>query len=196
MSTLRYHKIVIMTDADVDGAHIRLLLLTFFYRYQRDLLLNGHVYIACPPLYKVVSRGTKTSKAVTKFGATPLKGGTVEKYVYDEAALQQYLREIGAAAKVVEVGGETNADQTSMDGSTESPTAVTLQRFKGLGEMMPQQLWETTMDPAKRSLKIVNIEDAAAADRLFSTLMGDNVQPRKEFIISNVDKLKLTDLDF
>lgn len=153
---LRYHRIVIMTDADVDGAHIRLLLLTFFYRYQRELVLRGHIYIACPPLYKV-STG-RSSKG--------------DVYLFDEAALKQHLAQLPASS------------------------TPQIQRFKGLGEMMPQQLWETTMDPQRRTLKMVTIEDAAAADQLFGMLMGDNVVRRKEFITNNVDDLKLSDLDY
>jgi DNA gyrase subunit B len=156
MDSLRYHKIIIMTDADVDGAHIRILLLTFFYRYQRELIQNGFIYIACPPLYKVTTKG---------------KGGK-EVYLYNQEALDDYLLELGSDVKPA------------------------LQRFKGLGEMMPTQLWETTMDPAKRTLKRVSVEDAAAADSLFSVLMGDNVVPRKEFITVNAEKLKKEDLDF
>ena len=156
LQQLRYHRIVIMTDADVDGAHIRLLLLTFFYRYQKELVKNGYIYIACPPLFKVTTKG---------------KGGE-EKYLYDQAAFDSYMK-------------------------TLPPTAnPQIQRFKGLGEMMPAQLWSTTMDPATRTLKAVTIEDAAQADRLFSMLMGDNVVFRKEFISTNADNLKLEDLDF
>jgi DNA gyrase subunit B len=153
---LRYHRIVIMTDADVDGAHIRLLLLTFFYRYQRDLIRNGYVYIACPPLYKVTTKG---------------KNGD-EKYLYDQNAMDSYM-------KTLPVGSNPQ-----------------IQRFKGLGEMMPNQLWSTTMDPSSRTLKQVSVEDAASADRMFGVLMGDNVQPRKDFITANADLLKLEDLDF
>lgn len=154
---LRYHRIVIMTDADVDGSHIRILLLTFLYRYQRELIHGGYVYIACPPLYKVTTKG---------------KGGK-EKYLFDQADMDAYM--------------------ATLDPAASSPI---IQRFKGLGEMMPQQLWSTTMDPEKRILKVVKIEDAAAADKMFSVLMGDNVQPRKEFITNNADRLKLEDLDY
>lgn len=154
MELLRYHKIVIMTDADVDGAHIRILLLTFFYRYQRDLIQNGYVYIACPPLYKVTSR----------------KGGK-DVYLYNQAAMDIHMKELGTDAK------------------------PSIQRFKGLGEMMPGQLWDTTMDPAKRTLKRVTVDDASAADKLFSVLMGDNVVPRKEFITVNAERLRTEDLD-
>ena len=137
LTKLRYHKVVIMTDADVDGAHIRTLLLTFFFRYARPLIENGHVYIAQPPLYKI----EKNKKVV---------------YCYNEHQLELALAEMGEKANV--------------------------QRFKGLGEMMPVQLWETTMNPEKRTLKKVNFEDAAEADRIFDILMGDAVAPRREFI--------------
>lgn len=156
-SQLRYHRIVIMTDADVDGSHIRILLLTFLYRYQRELIQGGYVYIACPPLYKVTTRGK----------------GAKEKYLFDQVAMDAYMATLNPDA-----------------------SAPMIQRFKGLGEMMPQQLWSTTMDPEKRILKQVKIEDAAAADKMFSCLMGDSVQPRKDFIVANSAGLKLEDLDF
>jgi len=152
---LRYHRIVIMTDADVDGAHIRLLLLTFFYRYQRELITKGFIYIACPPLYKLSYKAKNN----------------VDRYFYDQEELDLFL-------------------------STNPTTNYSLQRFKGLGEMMPTQLWETTMDPAKRILKRVDIEDAVIAEKLLTILMSDNVLPRKEFIISNSEKFKYEDLDF
>ena len=145
-----------MTDADVDGAHIRLLLLTFFYRYQRELLEKGYVYIACPPLYKVSLKGKSHS----------------DVYLYDQAAMDEYVLHLPAGV------------------------VPQVQRFKGLGEMMPVQLWETTMDPARRTLKKVAIDDAAAADRMFSVLMGDNVQPRKEFIMTHAEQMEPSDLDF
>ncbi len=135
---LRYHKIIIMTDADVDGAHIRTLLLTFFYRYMPELIENGNVYIAQPPLYRV----TKNKKS---------------EYVYDDKALEKHLAIIGREG-------------------------IELQRYKGLGEMDTDQLWETTMNPEKRILLRVELEDAAGADEIFTTLMGDKVEPRREFI--------------
>jgi len=153
MSQLRYHRICLMTDADVDGAHIRTLLLTFFYRYQRELVDQGYVYIACPPLYKV-------------------ERGRNHWYCYNERELQQLI---------------TNEFPANAN--------YTVQRFKGLGEMMPQQLWETTMDPATRTMKRVEIEDAAEADRIFTILMGDRVAPRREFIETYGPKMKLEDLD-
>lgn len=152
-SGLRYHRIVIMTDADVDGAHIRTLLLTFFYRYQRALVDQGYIYIACPPLYKV-------------------ERGRHHYYCYSERELAQLIRNEFPA----------NANYT-------------IQRFKGLGEMMPTQLWDTTMNPQSRTLKQVEIEDAAEADRVFTVLMGDRVAPRREFIETYGSKLNLTDLD-
>ncbi|MFM7887352.1 MAG: toprim domain-containing protein, partial [Pseudanabaena sp.] len=151
-SQLRYHKIILLADADVDGAHIRTLLLTFFYRYQRELLDRGYIYIGCPPLYKV-ERGKNHS------------------YCYSDRDLQELIASF-----------PTNANYS-------------IQRFKGLGEMMPQQLWETTMNPATRSLKRLTIEDAAEADRIFTILMGDKVAPRREFIETYGSKLALAELD-
>ncbi|MCA2640703.1 MULTISPECIES: DNA topoisomerase (ATP-hydrolyzing) subunit B [unclassified Microcystis] len=151
-SQLRYHRIVLMTDADVDGAHIRTLLLTFFYRYQKNLIDQGYVYIACPPLYK-------------------LERGKNHSYCYSDRELQQKIAEFPSNAN------------------------YTIQRFKGLGEMMPQQLWDTTMNPETRTLKRVEIEDAAKAEELFTILMGDRVAPRREFIETHGSRLNLTDLD-
>jgi DNA gyrase subunit B len=151
-SQLRYHRVVLMTDADVDGAHIRTLLLTFFYRYQKSLIEQGFVYIACPPLYK-------------------LERGKEHQYCYSDRELQQAIDRFPANAK------------------------YTIQRFKGLGEMMPQQLWDTTMNPETRTLKQVEIEDAAKAEEMFTVLMGDQVQPRRKFIETHGPRLNLTDLD-
>ncbi|AEE95229.1 DNA topoisomerase (ATP-hydrolyzing) subunit B [Mahella australiensis] len=150
ISKLRYERIICMTDADVDGSHIRTLLLTFFYRYMRPLLENGNVYIAQPPLYKV-------------------EKGKKEYYIYSDRELEQLLTRIGR------------------DG-------ITVQRYKGLGEMDPVQLWDTTMDPAKRTMLKVSIEDAIAADEIFTILMGDNVEPRREFIASNAHLVKNLDI--
>ncbi|MEM6328475.1 MAG: DNA topoisomerase (ATP-hydrolyzing) subunit B [Bacteroidota bacterium] len=142
---LRYHKIIIMTDADVDGAHIRTLLLTFAYRYLRPLLESGYVYVALPPLYRA-------------------KKGKREIYAWSDDQLQTAIDELGGSGKSGAVG---------------------VQRYKGLGEMNPEQLWSTTMDPDTRMLQRVTIEDAAAADKTFSTLMGDAVEPRRKFIERN-----------
>ncbi len=149
---LRYHRIVIMTDADVDGAHIRTLLLTFFYRYQKALVEGGYIYIACPPLYKV-------------------ERGKNHNYCYNENELKKVLEGFGEKAN------------------------YNIQRFKGLGEMMPKQLWETTMDPETRMMKRVEIEDALEADRIFTILMGDKVAPRREFIETHSAELDFAQLD-
>ncbi len=147
---VRYHKIIIMTDADVDGSHIKTLLLTFFFRYARELIERGYVYIAQPPLYGV-------------------KKGKNEYYCYNDEELEKLLKDIGREG-------------------------VTVQRYKGLGEMNPEQLWKTTMDPAKRRLKIATIEDAVEADETFTVLMGDEVEPRRDFIISNAKFVKNLDI--
>jgi DNA gyrase subunit B len=144
MNKLRYHKVIIMTDADVDGSHIRTLILTFFFRYMKDLIEKGYVYIALPPLYLV-------------------KKGKEERYCWTEEEREAIVKSLGAGKE----------------------DSVGVQRYKGLGEMNPEQLWKTTMDPAKRSLKQVSIESAAEADHLFSMLMGDEVAPRREFIEKN-----------
>ena len=144
LSKLRYHKVIIMTDADVDGSHITTLILTFFFRHMNDLIKNGHVYCATPPLYRV-------------------KKGKVEKYCWTEEERKQLVEELG--------GG--------------SEKGISIQRYKGLGEMNAEQLWDTTMDPSRRILRQVTIENAAEADRIFSMLMGDDVPPRREFIEQN-----------
>ncbi|MCX7694514.1 MAG: DNA topoisomerase (ATP-hydrolyzing) subunit B [Caloramator sp.] len=150
ISKIRYDKIIIMTDADVDGAHIRTLLLTFFYRYMRPLIEEGHVYIAQPPLYKI----TKNKKI---------------HYAYSDKELEKKLNEIGR-------------------------DNVEIQRYKGLGEMNAEQLWETTMNPETRTLLKVEIEDAVAADEIFTILMGDKVEPRRDFIQRNAKKVQNLDI--
>lgn len=149
---LRYHKIIIMADADVDGAHIRTLLLTFFYRYMKPLIEGGYVYIAQPPLYKV-SKGKE------------------ELYAYDDRQLEKLLKEKGWEKK-----------------------DCTIQRFKGLGEMNPDQLWETTMNPETRTILKVELQDAVEADEVFTTLMGDKVEPRREFIQAYAKKAQNIDI--
>lgn len=164
---LRYGRIVIMTDADVDGAHIRVLLLTFFFRYQRELIENGHVYIAQPPLYRI-SGGPGRRK---------------QTYVYTEEEKQNTLMKM------------FNVDDVSQLERAMSNSNISIQRFKGLGEMMPDELWSTTMDPDKRSLLQVTAKDAAVADQTLSLLMGDAVKPRRDFISSHAENLKIVDLD-
>ena len=153
LDKLRYHKIIIMTDADVDGSHIRTLLLTFLFRKMPELIMAGHIYIAQPPLYKI-------SK------------GKTEKWAY------------------------TDQDKdTIVESWTEgSNTKIELQRYKGLGEMNAEQLWETTMDPANRTLLQVTIDDAAEAHETFSTLMGEEVAPRREFIVSKANLVSNLDI--
>lgn len=148
LKKLRYHKVIIMADADVDGSHIRTLLLTFFYRYMRPLIENGHIYIAQPPLYKIT------------------KGKQV-RYAYNDKELQKILQEMKDAQ---------------------------VQRFKGLGEMNAQELWETTMDPARRILLRVELEDAVMAEEIFTILMGDKVEPRREFIEKNAKYVRNLDI--
>lgn len=142
LSNLKYHKVIILSDADVDGYHIRILLLTFFFRYMKDLISEGHVYIGMPPLYKVYK-------------------GNVEEYAYDDAELREKIEKVGKGYQI--------------------------QRYKGLGEMDPSQLWETTMDPERRNLLQVTIEDAAEADRLITVLMGDEVAERKKYIFEHAN---------
>lgn len=151
MIKLRYHKVIIMTDADIDGSHIRTLILTFFFRYMRALIEKGYLYIALPPLYLI-------------------KKGKTERYAWSEDDRVKTVKEVAPNGK---------------------EDAVSVQRYKGLGEMNPDQLWTTTMDPAHRSLKQVTIESAAEADHLFSMLMGDEVAPRREFIEKNAKYAKV-----
>ena len=150
LAKLRYHKLIIMTDADVDGSHIATLILTFVYRYMKELVEHGYVYLAQPPLYLV-------------------KKGKESAYAYNEEQRKALVERLGA-------------------GKEES---VGIQRYKGLGEMNAEQLWETTMDPDRRTLKRVTIESAAEADSVFSMLMGDEVAPRREFIETNAKYAKL-----
>jgi DNA gyrase subunit B len=150
LDNLRYHKVVIMTDADVDGSHIRTLILTLFFRYMKKLVENGYLYIATPPLYLV-------------------KKGKEQRYCWTEEQRMAAIKEIAA-------------------GKEES---VNVQRYKGLGEMNAEQLWETTMDPKRRTFKRVTLDSAAEADRVFSMLMGDEVPPRREFIEANAKYAKI-----
>jgi len=174
LSKLRYHKIIIATDADVDGAHIRTLLLTLFYRHFRAVIDGGYVYIATPPLYKI-ARGKDV------------------RYAYDDAEKAVVLRDMGVD-EAVEIGeeGEMPADEEAEEKPGKASRKANVQRYKGLGEMNASELWETTMDPARRVLKQVRIEDAQEADHIFDVLMGTDVASRKSFIQSNA---KLATLD-
>jgi DNA gyrase subunit B len=151
LNKLRYHKVIIMTDADIDGSHIRTLILTFFYRYMRGLIENGFLFIALPPLYLV-------------------KKGKEEVYCWTETDRENAIKAIAKEGK---------------------EDSVNVQRYKGLGEMNPEQLWTTTMNPDTRTLKRVDIESAAEADLLFSMLMGDEVPPRRDFIEKNAKYARL-----
>ncbi|HYG52205.1 MAG TPA: toprim domain-containing protein, partial [Flavobacteriales bacterium] len=146
-----YHKVIIMCDADVDGSHITTLILTFFFRYMKEMIENGYIYIASPPLYQV-------------------KKGTQAKYAWTEEERDAFINELKGSGK---------------------DTSVNVQRYKGLGEMNAEQLWETTMNPAARTLRKVTIESAAECDRIFSMLMGDEVPPRREFIEKNAKYAKI-----
>lgn len=175
MSKLRYHRVVIMTDADVDGSHIRTLLLTLFYRYFPELVEGGHLYIAQPPLYKIN------------------KGKQVH-YVYTEQQKTDLLVELGATDELeAKEEPEDDADGDEETTAKRGPK-INLQRYKGLGEMNPEQLWETTMDPENRKMLQVTVEDAEKADHLFTTLMGSEVAPRRKFIQSRAKFVQNLDI--
>ncbi|MGA8264907.1 MAG: DNA topoisomerase (ATP-hydrolyzing) subunit B [Ignavibacteriaceae bacterium] len=166
----RYGKIILMTDADVDGSHIRTLLLTFFYRHMKELVTSGKVYIAQPPLYKI-------------------KKGKQDFYAFDEKERDEILKRLKVNGKEVE--------ETEIEREAEEETSikgVVISRYKGLGEMNPLQLWETTMNPETRTVLQVTLENAAAADKIFETLMGDAVEPRREFIEKNAKYVKNLDI--
>lgn len=194
VSRLRYHRIVIMTDADVDGAHIRTLLLTMFFRHFNPLVTGGYLYIAQPPLYQV-------------------KKGSTIRYAYSDEEKNQIVKELGGMAAIVEVieseeddndaeqaeseEAKNSTDETADDKNkttTKSPAKLHVQRYKGLGEMNPEQLWSTTMNPENRVLKQVNVEDAAMASEVFEMLMGDEVAPRKNFIQTHAKKVSNLDI--
>jgi len=151
LSRLRYHRVILMTDADVDGSHIRTLLLTFFFRHMVELINNGHLYIAQPPLYRI-------------------KAGKTHRWVYSDPEKEAVLAELKDSRK------------------------VEVQRYKGLGEMSAEQLWDTTMNPETRTLLQVAVEDTAKADRIFHVLMGDEVPPRKAFIQAHAKSVKNLDI--
>jgi DNA gyrase subunit B len=172
LASIRYGKLIIMTDADVDGSHIRTLLLTFFFRHMKDLIEQGHIFIAQPPLYK-------------------LKKGKQERYAFDDEERDEIIKILRQSKEDKEApppdDGEPVEEVTRKDG-------ITISRFKGLGEMNPEQLWSTTMNPETRTLLQVNMDNAAEADRLFSILMGDAVEPRRQFIERNAKYVRNLDV--
>ena len=170
---LRYHRIIIMTDADVDGSHIATLLMTFFFRYMRPVVEGGHIYLAKPPLFKLKLSQSK------------------QEYLYNEEALEARYDELIAARKEKGVQIDLNDSRAKQAGLSESA----LQRYKGLGEMDASQLWETTMNPENRVLVQIKLEDAERADAIFTKLMGDDVEVRKNFIQANANKVSLDELD-
>jgi len=184
LAKLRYHRVIIMTDADVDGAHIRTLLLTLFFRHFNPLVVNGNLYIAQPPLYQV-------------------KKGANIKYAYSDEDKEKIIKEMGGEVTEIEEkeeteeGTEAENEENSKEKEEKKKKAanrITIQRYKGLGEMNPNQLWETTMNPEQRIIKQVTVEDAAAADRIFDMLMGDDVAPRKHFIQTHAKKVENLDI--
>ena len=166
----RYGKIILMTDADVDGSHIRTLLLTFFYRHMKELVSSGKIYIAQPPLYKI-------------------KKGKQEQYAFDDKERDEILKRLKVNGKKAVEELKQNEEETET-----KTKGVTISRYKGLGEMNPEQLWETTMNPETRTVLQVNLESAASADKIFETLMGDAVEPRREFIEKNAKYVRNLDI--
>ncbi|MBU0727591.1 DNA topoisomerase (ATP-hydrolyzing) subunit B [Patescibacteria group bacterium] len=189
---LRYNRVVIMTDADVDGAHIRTLLLTLFYRYFKPLIEAGYIYIAQPPLYKV-ARGKQVEYAYTDEAKDNiLKDWGIE--VKDETEEAEEDAEEAAAEEAAEDAAEDATTTEDAKEKNSKKIRASIQRYKGLGEMNPDQLWETTMDPERRSMLKVSIEDAESADSIFDTLMGSEVLPRRKFIQTHAKKVKNLDI--
>jgi DNA gyrase subunit B len=174
VSKARYGKVILMADADVDGAHIRTLILTLFFNYMRELIEAGKVYLAMPPLYKV-------------------RKGKLDQYAYDEAERDEIIARIRNAKSK---GGddETPVDNLEDDGTQRTKDGIVISRFKGLGEMNPEQLWATTMNPEVRTLQQVTIESAQSAAHIFETLMGDAVEPRRQFIERNARYVRNLDV--
>jgi DNA gyrase subunit B len=170
---IRYHKIIIATDADVDGSHIRTLLLTLFYRYFKPILEAGYVYIAQPPLYKI-------------------KKGKETFYAYSDEERNKIIGKDVNLEEMLESSEEANEEEKEEEEVKAKTGKFHIQRYKGLGEMNPEELWETTMDPKRRVLKRVDIADAEEANKVFDILMGSEVPPRKSFIQSNA---KMAEID-
>ena len=177
ISRLRYNRVIIMTDADVDGAHIRTLLLTLFYRYFEELITDGHIYIAQPPLFKI-------------------QVGKEFKYVFDDEEKDEAIKffQSKVQEKKIKAGTEKQKEEEEIEGENKELKGINIQRYKGLGEMNPEQLWETTMNPESRIMKRVSIKDAEAADLVFETLMGNEVEPRRKFIQTHAKKVKNLDI--
>lgn len=173
LENLRYGKVILMTDADVDGSHIRTLLLTFFFRYMKELIEGGHVFIAQPPLYKV-------------------KKGKSERYAYDDDERDEIIKILRGDKNIV--FEEAVEEAIEVEASLKRKDGIVISRFKGLGEMNPEQLWSTTMNPETRTLLQVTLDNAAEADRMFSILMGDAVEPRREFIERNAKYVRNLDV--
>ena len=182
ISKLRYHKVIIMADADVDGSHIRTLLLTFFYRYFEDLITSGNIYIAQPPLYRI-QKGKEVIYAYTE----EQKNRTVDEILKKSASKKA---DKNLASEVIM---ETDTDEGESEVG-EKISGINIQRYKGLGEMNPIQLWETTMDPENRMMLRVSVEDAEAADKMFDVLMGSEVEPRRRFIQTHAKSVKNLDV--
>jgi len=178
LEKLRYHRVIIMTDADVDGAHIRTLLLTLFFRHFNPMVLNGNLFIANPPLYQI-------------------KKSSIIKYAYSEEEKEKIIKEIGGGIEeIIENSEEKESEETeeTKQIKTKAPARIVIQRYKGLGEMNPSQLWKTTMDPAQRVMKQIDVEDAAVANETFEMLMGGDVMPRKHFIQTHANKVENLDV--
>ena len=211
LSKLRYHKIVIMTDADVDGAHIRTLLLTLFYRYFPQVIAGGHLYIAQPPLYKI-QKGSKINYAYNDLekdktlAELQKESGEKTKAKNPRLTDGQVKPKAGNGEwEVSSVSGETKQNSNGSDseipieGNGIAPeevkiSGVSIQRYKGLGEMNPEQLWETTLNPENRILLQVGVKDAEAADKVFDVLMGSDVLPRKKFIQTHAKSVQNLDI--
>ncbi|MEA1936596.1 MAG: DNA topoisomerase (ATP-hydrolyzing) subunit B [Patescibacteria group bacterium] len=177
ISKLRYNRVIIMTDADVDGAHIRTLLLTLFYRHFEKLITEGHIYIAQPPLFKI-------------------QAGKEFRYVFTEEEKEEAIKffQLKVQEKKIKAGTKKQAEDEEAEEGNKELKGINIQRYKGLGEMNPSQLWETTMNPESRIMKKVSVEDAEAADLIFETLMGSEVEPRRKFIQTHAKKVKNLDI--
>ncbi len=188
IAKLRYHKIILMSDADVDGAHIRTLLLTFFYRYFKTIVDNGYVYIAQPPLYRIQS-----GKEI-RYAFSDNEKNKVVAELAKVKSEKSKVKSQNQKSKEAEKEETTEAEEEGGEGVGEKISGVNIQRYKGLGEMSAEQLWETTMNPANRILKQVTVDDAAAADKMFQILMGDEVEPRKKFIQAHATAVQNLDV--